>query len=1095
MRFVTDRAGVAGARRLLACSASLAALAITSTPALADDDAATTTAPAPASPTADQAGTPASPGSDAASTAATPAASDGSGIIVTGSRLLTSGMESPQPVTAVKADTLDAMDPSSLIASVSQLPQFYGNTTPNNSAFFVRGGTGNLNLRGLGPNRTLTLLNGRRFPSSSAFGGVDVNLFPEAMVSSVETVTGGASAAYGTDAVAGVVNFKLNTKFEGLTVDGQVGETGHGDARSYQVNAAGGIRLGDRGHLLLAGTIAHQTGVNTYKGRDWYQSWGSLLDQNGMWRNYPHVVSNVGSFDGVIYAPGTAINGLQFNPDGTYQPFERGSIVNYTPGTVNGQPAYVPTTLGAGGAASSGGSGDDLGGENGEPFTIWPRTARYSLFAYADYEVTSGLTFFGQYVRGYNKQFQYNTPRASLFGAPTAITIFQDNAYLPDSLRQAMIANNIASFSLRRAGSILDIGTMRLNDATTQNVGTVGFDADINKDGFLSGWQVHGFYQYGRSQRVWDQYALRIDRIFAAVDAVRDPATGNIVCHVSLNPAGAAAFPGCQPLDLFGRGNASAGGIDYVIGNDVGQHVDTPLYFANLGYTGANLSYDAIEPKRNITTFTQQLAEASANGNLFDDWAGPVTLAFGASYRKESIYQIVQDTTNQSSNFDGGYHPCNLATGPALGLRGLSPPDCGNTVGFQFSKVSNIKGSTDVKEAFAETLVPLADDTWWIKHAAIDVAGRWANYSGAGDIWAYKAGLDLAFKQGIRLRGTYSRDVRAGNLSERFDKTGGIGNVFDPRSASDNPAWGNQTYQVTIFSGGNPNIKPEKADTFTAGVVFEPTFARGLSLSVDWYSVKIKDAIATVGVNEVAKRCLIDQDPAFCALVTTDPSQDDKIILVGNQYVNVNQSTVEGIDAEVDFNTRLNLFGGEDERLSTRLFASYLINRCDLSAPTSALPDPVPSCSDGLTGINPSNGAQGLFPKFKATGNITYNNGPFTWFTQVRYIGSGHNAYTLSGLITTPDTPLINNVPAAIEGVNIEDNHVPGVFYVDMRFDYTFDIGNSSLDLFASITNLFDKDPPITPTYGSFGGYTTQFNPGLFDVLGRRFTVGAKFKL
>jgi outer membrane receptor protein involved in Fe transport len=1074
MRFVAHGAGMSGVRRLLACSVGAAAIAMSGTPAWAADD----------QPGSQPADAPANPAASQGATSPSAATTTDNAIVVTGSRLLTTTMDTPQPVTAVAADQLDAMDPSSLIASVSQLPQFYGNTTPNNSAFFVRGGTGNLNMRGLGANRTLTLLNGRRFPSSSAFGGVDINLFPEAMVSSVETVTGGASAAYGTDAVAGVVNFKLNTKYEGLMVDGQVGETDRGDAQSYQVNAAAGIRLGDHGHFLLAGTIAHQGGVHTYKGRDWYQSWGALLDQNGMWRNYPNVVSNVGSFDGVIFAPGTVINGLQFHPDGTYSPFQRGSVINHVPGTVNGQPAYVPTTLGTGSAASSGGSGDDLGGEAGEPFTIWPKTDRYSVFAYADYEVTPGLTFFGQFVRGYNKQFQYNTPRGSLFGSPTSITIFQNNAFLPDSLRQTMIDNNIASFSLRRAGSILDIGQMRLNDATTQNVGTVGFDADINKDGFLGGWQLHGFYQYGRSRRVWDQFALRIDRIFAAVDAVRD-GNGNIVCNVSLNPAGAAAFPGCQPLDLFGRGNASPEAIDYVIGNDVGQHVDAPLYFANLGYIGKSLSYDAIEPKRNITTFTQHFAEVSADGDLFEGWAGPITLAIGASYREESIYQVVQDTTNQSSNFDGAYHPCSLATAASLGLRGLSPPDCANSVGFQFSKVSNIKGSTTVKEAFAETLVPLADDMWWIKHAALDVAARWANYSGAGDIWAYKAGLDVGFTHFIRLRGTYSRDVRAGNLSERFDKTGGIGNVTDPRSLADNPN-GGSTYQVTVFSGGNPNIKPEKADTFTAGVVLEPGFAPGLSLSVDWYQVKIKGAISTVGVNEVAKRCLVDQDPTFCALVTTDPSQNDKIIVVGNQFVNVAQSNVEGIDAELDYRTPVKILGGP-ETLSARVFASYLISRCDVGAATSANPNPTPTCIDGLTGINPSTGAQGLFPTFKATGNLTYNNGPFTWFTQVRLIGAGKNAYTLSGFT--------DGVEPAVEGVNIEDNHVPAVVYVDMRFDYTFDIGRSSVDLYASVTNLFDKDPPITPTYGSFGGYTTQYNPGLFDVLGRRFTIGAKFKL
>ena len=149
-------------------------------------------------------------------------------ITVTGSRLATTGMDTPVPVTAVQAEELEAMDPSSLIASVSQLPQFYGNQTPNNSAFFTRSGTGTLNLRGLGVNRTLTLLNGRRFPSSSAFGGVDINVFPEAMIKGIETVTGGASAAYGTDAVAGVTNFLLDTDFEGLEASLQGGITSRG---------------------------------------------------------------------------------------------------------------------------------------------------------------------------------------------------------------------------------------------------------------------------------------------------------------------------------------------------------------------------------------------------------------------------------------------------------------------------------------------------------------------------------------------------------------------------------------------------------------------------------------------------------------------------------------------------------------------------------------------------------------------------------------------------------------------------------------------------------------------------------------------------
>ena len=1004
-----------------------------------------------------------------------PAAADENGdevIVVTGSRLATTGMETPVPVTAVQADELEAMDPSSLIASVSQLPQFYGNQTPNNSAFFTRSGTGTLNLRGLGVNRTLTLLNGRRFPSSSAFGGVDVNVFPEAMIKGIETVTGGASAAYGTDAVAGVTNFLLDTEFEGLEASVQGGITSRGDNESFDAELAWGIRLGDRGHLLVSGAYAKTEGIHSYEGRDWYQSWGAI-QVGGVWADYPNVVSSNGSFDGIIESPNALIDNLQFRPDGSYAPFVLGA----------------PSTGGVGtaGARTSGGSGDDLGGSPSEVFTLWPDTERYSVFAYGDYELTDSFTVFAQFVRGWNRQWQYNTPRGSLFGQPTGITIFQDNAFLPDALRTTMQNNNIASFNLRRMGSIEDIGQSYFQDWVTQNVGTVGFSAEIAGDGFLGGWNVDGYYQYGRSKRVWDQYALRIDRIFAAVDAVRDPG-GNIVCRVSLDPEGAAAFPGCQPLNLFGRGNASAGAVDYVLGNDPGVSISTPLYFANLGLTGETLDYTTTDAKRNITTFDQHLAEISARGDLFDNWAGTVSMALGASWRKESIYQVVQDQANQQSNHDGAYHPCSLATAATLGLRGLSAPDCNNTVAHQFSKVSNIQGKTTVKEAFGEVLFPLVRDLPWMQSAVLNVAGRWADYSGAGTIWAYKGGLDLQITDEFRVRGTYSRYVRAGNLSERFDKTGGAGNVLDTRiTAADTAACQiatpalncTNTYNVTIFSGGNPNIQPEEADTFTAGVVIQPTSMPGFSASVDWFQVKIDDAIATVGTNEVARRCLQDQEQLFCDLITfegtTDAGAYPKMILVGNQFVNVAQSRVEGIDVELGYRSNLSLFGG-DEAISTRLFGTVLIDRSDIGATGAE------TRFSGLTGLAPDTGGPGQFPTFKATGNLTYSNGPFRAFFQGRLIGSGRRAHRIGGA-------------NAVEGLNIADNSVPAVFYLDTRLSYELEIGSSDVEVFVAATNLLDKDPPVTATYSAFLGYSGQVNTQLFDVLGRRFTAGVKFKL
>ncbi|HEX9806352.1 MAG TPA: TonB-dependent receptor [Alteraurantiacibacter sp.] len=990
-------------------------------------------------------------------------------IIVTGSRLIIpDGMQAPNPVTVVAAEDLEAIAPGALISSVSQLPQFVGNETPQSSNFFVRSGTGTLNLRGLGVNRTLTLLNGRRMPTSSAFGGVDINLFPEAMITGIETQTGGASAAYGSDAVAGVVNFLIDTNYTGLTLNVQGGITDRGDGESIEGSAAWGTNLGDRGHFQISGEYYESEGIHNYEGRDWYQGWGPITGADGMIRFYPNVVSANASFDGVIFAPGTAINGLAFDQSGNTAPFVLGSP---TQGAIGTPPARH--------SISGGGSGDDLGSE---VFTLFPDVDRYSIFSYADYELSDSVTVYGQYMHSYTHQFQYNTPRGSFGGTPTALTIFQDNAFLPDDLRQTMIDNGIPSFTLRRMGSIEDIGNVYFDDRTRQNIGVAGLTWDIDSGGFMDGWKMDAYYQYGHSKREWRQHGLRVDRIFAAADAV-DDGTGNIVCRVSMFPGGNDAFPGCEPINLFGRGNASPGAVDYVVGNDVGEQITTDLFFADTGFAlGIQDSYTARAEKVNLTTFKQHLAELSFAGTLMEGWAGPISLAFGGNYRKESIYQIVRDSTNRSSDHETG-RPV-MCNDPAIGLRGVNGADCANTVGIQYSKVSNIQGEGDVWEAFAETLVPLVDADGF--SANLHGAVRWADYSGSGSVWAYKGGLEVGIADTLRLRGTYSRDVRAANLSERFDKTGGAATVTDPLvSATDvaaceaatpgDPSCRN-TYNVTIFSGGNPLVSPEEADTFTVGAVFAPEFLPGFSASVDWYRVKINGAIATVGTQNVYNGCVVDNVPEFCDLVTFDPTQtptlngDPVPILVGNIFINVDQQVVSGVDAEVSYRTDLDLFGG-DESLGVRLFAAWLTERYNETS-NGAITD-----FAGQTGALQSSGGYLSFPDFRVLANLNYRNGGFSAFLNARYIGEGVQDLTLE------------------EGVTIEDNTVDDVIYVDLRLGYEFRMAGADLEIFGNVTNLFDRDPPLTPAYSAFLGYASQANPGVYDTVGRRYTVGIKLKM
>jgi iron complex outermembrane receptor protein len=1010
-------------RHALAAGVSVAVLAIGACPALAQDE-----------PTAEN-------GDNGEAT-----------ITVTGSRIRADGMQAPVPVTVVDAQEIETLSPGALITGVSQLPQFYGNQTPNSGNFFLRAGYGSLNLRGLGVNRTLTLLNGRRVPSTSAFGGVDINLFPEAMIASVETTTGGASAAYGTDAVAGVVNFILDTNFTGLEFSGQTGVTDRGDGRNYEASAAYGQSFaGGRGHFLVSAEYYDQEGIHSYRERDWYQAWGTFGSgtQADPYRFSPNVISANASFDGTIFAPGTAINGLQFDRAGYVTPFVPGSVLQ---GTVGTPPART-----------NGGSGHDLGSE---VFSLYPDLDRYSVFAYGEFDATDGFKLFGQYLHGQTSIFSYNAPRGSFGGTPTALTIFSGNPFLPASLQATMTANNIASFTLRRMGSIEDVGQMYLDDTTTQHIGTLGFEWDLPNDGFLGGWEVDGFWQYGHSKRDWRQLGLRVDRIFAAVDAVRDP-SGNIVCRVSTFAGGAAAFPGCQPINLFGRGNASPQAVDYVVGFEPGQTIDTPLYFPDTGFSlGEDYSYETSEEKVNLTTFKQHFAEISAAGDLIDLWAGPVAVALGASYRKDSIRQVVQDVTNPASNHDT-FRPV-LCNDASIGLRGVSPPDCSNTVGVQYSKVSNIRGSADVWEAFAETLIPLVDTDGF--SANVNAALRWADYSGSGTIWAYKGGAEVGIADMVRLRGTYSRDVRAANLSERFDKTGGAATIDDPRTAGVIEA-----ITVTRFSGGNPNVSPEEADTFTLGAVFQPEFIPGLSASVDWYKIKIKDAIGQVGTQGVLDRCFLENAQEFCNLVTLDGAGN--IILVGDVFVNVARSEVSGIDAELSYNTALTLFGGGMESIGFRALASWLTERSETNS------SGITTDFAGQTGA--SQGSQVYLPyaDFKATGSLTYRNSGFSTLLQARYIGGGIHDVCGAGRCAPAST------------VVIEDNTVADVLYIDLRIGYTFELEGSDVELFANVTNLTDEAPPVTPSYSAFLGYATQHNASVYDVLGRRFTFGVKMRM
>ncbi len=337
----------------------------------------------------------------------------------------------------------------------------------------------------------------------------------------------------------------------------------------------------------------------------------------------------------------------------------------------------------------------------------------------------------------------------------------------------------------------------------------------------------------------------------------------------------------------------------------------------------------------------------------------------------------------------------------------------------------------------------------------LSLAARWAEYSGSGDIWAWKYGLDWQVNDQVRLRGNISRDVRAASLEERFDRQGQGTSVQDPELKR-------QTYTTFQIRGGNPNVAPEEADTMTLGLIYQPSWLKGFSTSVDWYNVEVKDAIDFLGVQEIVDQCSKTRSAEFCGRIARDP-ETKLITLVQNTFANVDLREVSGVDIELAYTTQVQWFGANNANMSWRFLGSWLKENSttDAGAPKRDLVGEV-----GVGGL----------PEFRWTSNITYAQGPFTVFLQGRWTGSG-----------------INDIDY-VEGFDIDDNSVESILYTDLRLSYLHTTqNNGEWELFFHTSNLFDEDPPLVAGWSNFSGTGISTNESLYDVFGRRYTAGVQY--
>lgn len=975
-------------------------------------------------------------------------------VTVTGSRLRNiTGMSTPTPVTAVTNQELAVLSPNTLIAGLSQLPQFLGNTTNDvRTGFFNSPGAGNLNLRGLntggGSGRTLTLLDGRRVVPATGAGGVDINILPSALVQRVDTVTGGASAAYGTDAVAGAVNFVLDTNYTGWRASAQSGTTGESDRDNIQYSVAWGAPIGERMHLLLSGEYYEADLVKSISERDWYKGY-SLINNPApapapRYLRRPDVVSSIATFGGLINSgvPTTsALYRQHFQPDGSLAPFVLGE------GTATHAHSIT-----------NGGSGDDT---SGTLLALAPKAERYSAFAYLSFDATPNLSLFAQGLAGQSMTDQPNHGGrfAAVPGIDTRITIYRENAFLPAAVRQIMDDENLASFQMNVVGDREGLGrTSRLKQDNETYSGTVGFDWDLT-DGLLEGWQVNGYAQFGTADNRGYQENALLDRIAAATDAIVDPNDpSRIVCRAAtIDPA---KWGDCAPLNLFGRGNASDAAIAYTTNFTAGQQITSPLFFQPDGYdSGKTVSYTSGIGKVYNTETRQTVFDLAASGPVGDGWAGPIVAAVGVAWRKEEIEQIVWDPSNPAS--DPGIFP---ARDPAL--RGVPIYSATRSSMTQNSTVPNVHGEYVVKEAFTEFQIPLLADKPWADELTLLVAGRAAEYTGSGNVWSWKTGLDWQVYSDLRLRATVSQDVRAATLLERFNQTGGIGTVtLDPMFPDD----GAQTFSSR--SGGNPNLDPETSKTYTYGFVYQPGWLENFSVSVDYWDVDIAGAIGSLGFQRIVDDCFSGA-ANVCNLVTRDPVTN-RLSQVRNITQNIAASAGRGVDVEVSYRRPVSLFRDGNQNLGGRLFWSHMKENStmtDRGNPATYFD------LAGQTGL-------GNLPEDSVTAILTYNLNAFNLSMSARYISSGifNKRY---------------NLPTAARP-DVEDNTVPSVVYLNMSGGYSWELSNGgTLEFFANAQNLLDKDPPVVASVfdAALGQQGTQYNQGLFDLLGRRFTIGVNFR-
>jgi iron complex outermembrane receptor protein len=961
-------------------------------------------------------------------------------VVVTGSRVISDAANSPTPLTIVSTEELLATTPSDIPDGLNKLPIFQGSQSIGRPGDGSKNFSSNtLNLRNFGAERTLVLMDGHRATPSNADGTVDIDTLPQALISRVDVVTGGASAVYGSDAVTGVVNFVLNKKFDGFKAEINSGISNYADAMSYKFSAAGGTDLfGGRGHFEGAVEYRHRDPVNQsarpYGASIQYAPDGEA--GTGSVANPFNRIANAkrpnSTFGGLVQScvPACATGSLGIvGPGANLQQFVGTGVLGpFNPGVPGATDAAGNRTAGTGNFNSG---GDGAYSPYGQVFNGYHQASAFGRFSY---DLADNVTW---YVQGQGSEaysFGWYFPQKIQPGANQADIFYKNNPFLPLAAQTALGNNGtnpvqvFANGAVTQPANTFQLGEFLVGNGQTETNATgsvnrvlsvqTGFDGT-----FLDGrfnWDV--FYTHGENRLAVDLVNNQnLQNMYAAQDAVLTPA-GTVACYAATQAATAAQYGNCVPINPFGLNAVSQSAFKYVFQTTAFHQTNTLDDFGG-----------------------------AISGKVLDGWAGPITAAFSGEMRFNA-YDVTSNVPSSTFVNCTGLRICN----PLL-------------PSFAQSIIQPIHASQNVWELALETQIPVLKDIPLIQAFDINLAGRYTNYSVSGPVQTWKIGFNWNVIDSLRFRGTTSIDIRAPTLDDLFRPGTLVQNVFNgdlhfPAGSSF------ANYTTTYSSQGNPALVPEVSRTYTLGAVWTPDFIPGLTVSLDYFRLHLANAIGSIAPgNTVQSLCEASGGTSvYCnnyqrPLPFSDRSAANQATRLFTFNLNTASTKTEGWDFESNYAWAMSdLVDGWNGSWNGRLLATYqpVINNSVLFP--------------GAPFTRTTNSST------RVTLMLNYTLNDWTVGLQDTWV-SGFSQ------VAGPVTATINN------WVN---PHVNSFNRVDANISRNFELDGAGMTAYFVVENLLNAQPAYIPN-GTIGqlypvagnGYAVQ------SPMGRYFTIGLKASL